>query len=221
MPEGVVAGVDPVWVQVGSGGSYAWHDHRVHWMSRDVPPAITGSRRQPVFPWEIRLEVDDVATVVHGDLEWVPPARSPAAPAAAVLALLGVVGTRRSRSAPLWWGIGASVVAIVVVVGQYLGSPVSARAAPTWLLFPALALAAFMAAATQRGFVGLGPRHLMVVGGLLLAAWAVSTVEVAWMPILPSLLPGWAERAAVGAVLAAGVGITAVAIPRILRDATP
>jgi hypothetical protein len=28
----------PDWRRVGGGGTYAWHDHRVHWMASGVPP---------------------------------------------------------------------------------------------------------------------------------------------------------------------------------------
>ena len=51
------AGVDgeSQWVAVATDGSYAWHDHRAHWMSSE-PPA--GARGDEVLTGVIPLQVN-------------------------------------------------------------------------------------------------------------------------------------------------------------------
>jgi hypothetical protein len=64
---------EPEWVKVAAGHSFAWHDHRIHWMSRSVPPSVQGNegKRQVVFEWTVPLHIDG-PVLVHGRLEWVP-----------------------------------------------------------------------------------------------------------------------------------------------------
>ncbi|OWY59557.1 hypothetical protein B7486_73940, partial [cyanobacterium TDX16] len=42
IPAQADAEAEPRWVEVASGGEYAWHDHRIHWMSPDAPPRVQG-----------------------------------------------------------------------------------------------------------------------------------------------------------------------------------
>jgi hypothetical protein len=49
---------EPVWRTVATGGTYAWHDHRVHWMSPDRPPDVE--------PGDI-IQTQDVDLVVDGE----------------------------------------------------------------------------------------------------------------------------------------------------------
>src|SRR3954469_25332837 len=60
----------PQWKVIGSGGEYAWHDHRIHWMSPQRPPGFKAG--DVVFPdWTVQLTVDGHPTTVHGQLTWV------------------------------------------------------------------------------------------------------------------------------------------------------
>ena len=40
-PAGADPTLPPDWQTVGTGGTYAWHDHRAHWMSPNPPPAAS------------------------------------------------------------------------------------------------------------------------------------------------------------------------------------
>ena len=44
-------------VAVARGGTYAWHDHRAHWMSRDSPPG---------FHRGDRIQDGEIPLVVNG-----------------------------------------------------------------------------------------------------------------------------------------------------------
>jgi hypothetical protein len=64
----------PDWRQLGTGGSWVWHDHRIHWMSKQAPPAIKGKESQQVFlsNWQVPLTVDGATVDVEGQLQYTP-----------------------------------------------------------------------------------------------------------------------------------------------------
>jgi hypothetical protein len=43
-------GLAPAWKQIGSTGVVRWHDHRIHWMGQERPPAVRADPRHP-HPW--------------------------------------------------------------------------------------------------------------------------------------------------------------------------
>lgn len=64
----------PRWEVVAGGGTYGWHDHRIHWMSQGVvPPQVEDESEQTkVFDWKVPLEVGDESVAVSGTLFWTP-----------------------------------------------------------------------------------------------------------------------------------------------------
>ena len=66
-------GAAPVWKRIAAGTTYAWHDHRTHWMSVSAPPAVAADPRRPhvVFDWTLQLRVGGVPVDVDGRLSWV------------------------------------------------------------------------------------------------------------------------------------------------------
>lgn len=211
----------PRWKQVDDSGAYPWHDHRVHWMSPDPPPTIDGSTREVVFPWELPVIVDGRESVIRGELVWVP-SLSPIGPLlAGIIALLPLVAWRRWRT-PLAGALtgGGALLAIVVTVIQSSGTPAAARGFPIWIVFPAVALATTIAALiawrTDRATLA---NRLNVTSGVVLVAWAVATLEVLWLPVLPSAASPDAERVAVAFVLWAGIGAAAFSAVTLLRPA--
>ena len=179
----VPAGADPTlppnWRQVGSGGRYAWHDHRAHWM--DPQPADgrrTGrcrSRRRRSRCRSTGLPVE--VAVQDG---WLPePSRLPLAVGAAVglaLVLLTVLLRRR-----LAWALLA-VAAAATGIGwwQYRSLPAETGPLLVWWLLPAVATACVLVAlalgwrlvsfalvllaATAGGVLGLRPARRGVPG---------------------------------------------------------
>jgi hypothetical protein len=87
----------PVWKQVGSGGRFAWHDHRVHWMGDASPPVARGSYVPGAYaPWRVPITVDGRAATIEGSLRY-ERSMSPLPWIAAGLVaavLLAVVGRR-------------------------------------------------------------------------------------------------------------------------------
>ena len=102
-PEGAaaVAGVSRT-------GRFEWHDHRIHWMSKDtVPPQVKDQdKRTKVFDWSVPIRVGSRPARLTGTLFW-QPATASGVPTAAIVALVGLavltlalfVLTRRRRAA--------------------------------------------------------------------------------------------------------------------------
>lgn len=75
LPAEADATAPPSWKQVASGGSYTWHDHRIHWMSKDPPKIVqdeAGTERH-VFDWKVPIEVDGKPVEIRGSLDYTPP----------------------------------------------------------------------------------------------------------------------------------------------------
>jgi hypothetical protein len=206
----------PVWTEVAQGGSYAWHDHRVHWMSPTPPEQVdtAASTPQPLYDWEIPLVVDGQDVVLRGDLEWLP-SRSPVLPGlvALVAAVIAAASVRRDRRLlPSVVGV-AALAALVVAAAQNLGlAPGAVGPLPPLMLAVAGLLGAGAGAAllardrTQATVAALlatlpvGASVLVQAGGL-----TAPQVPAGLPPSVFSALLAVAMGGAVGALLA-GLG---------------
>lgn len=89
VPASASADAEPEWKTVASGGSFEWHDHRIHWMAKTTPPQVTDEgERTKVFDWKVPIEVDGRPTSIQGELFWVP--EESGFPVAAIAALIAV-----------------------------------------------------------------------------------------------------------------------------------
>jgi hypothetical protein len=78
----------PDWESVDKTGRYAWHDHRIHWMSRSLPPQVKHQdQRTKVFDWRVPLAVGGKPAAINGSLVWVGK-HGGGAPVAAIIALV-------------------------------------------------------------------------------------------------------------------------------------
>jgi hypothetical protein len=107
----------PRWETVGHGGSYAWHDHRVHWMGDARPPVPRGHKVEGDYdPWNVPLVVDGTQVHVQGTLVYEPS--TSVLPWIALILVagagLGVLGRRRAVLSAAIALTGASVLAVVV-----------------------------------------------------------------------------------------------------------
>jgi MYXO-CTERM domain-containing protein len=100
----------PVWKRVARGGSYEWHDHRLHYMGKGTPKQVKDeSKRQKIFDWSMRMKAGGEPVVAAGTLFWIPTATADdggsgwlpyAAFGALAAALLAVLVLRRRRGVP-------------------------------------------------------------------------------------------------------------------------
>jgi hypothetical protein len=94
----------PEWKTVDDSGTFIWHDHRMHYMSKSLPPVVTDTgEKTRVFDYEVPMAVDGQKTVLHGTLWWVGSAGTSKLPfvIAAIVIVLGggalVLWVRRRR----------------------------------------------------------------------------------------------------------------------------
>ncbi|MGZ8694773.1 MAG: hypothetical protein ACXWYS_04980 [Gaiellaceae bacterium] len=96
VPPTASAKAKPQWEKVLPGHAFTWHDHRVHWMSPILPPAVQKDpgARHHVFNWKIPATLDGKPVTIRGTLDYVPPPSSggPRWWLLAVLLTLAVVG---------------------------------------------------------------------------------------------------------------------------------
>lgn len=227
VPPDVDAEAPPAWEQVASDGTYAWHDHRIHWMSPSLPPQVDPEERtvQEVLDWQIPLVVDGERTVVSGTLVWLP-SRSPLVPllvAAVVLVGLGLLMHRRGAAVVPVVAI-AGAVALALAVADLVAAPPGGEADPLRVVLPGLALVAVLAAVAVRG---RGERPFLLLGTLgavPLLVWGLLQLRVLTAPVLVGAAPESVARFGSAAVLGAAVAALVVgglSLVEPLEDAPP
>lgn len=210
LPDGFDTTAAPEWHQVSSDGSFAWHDHRIHWMTDIRPP---GKRPgEVILRSRLPMTVDGVEIEVTVESVWIAaPSRVPVWLGAAVglVAALVVVGARRWR----WAGLPVVDVALLAtVVGwwQYHSFPSSTGPQVVWFALPLAAAVAAIAAVAVRA--PLTRAALTTLAGVNLVIWAWQRRDGITMAVLPTNAPAWLDRFAAAAALAAGPIIAAAGL---------
>jgi hypothetical protein len=75
LPPQANAQAPPEWKELVDDSQYDWHDHRIHWMSRTLPPKVQAHKNvaQHVFDWAVPITVDGKRTMIKGGLDYTPP----------------------------------------------------------------------------------------------------------------------------------------------------
>ena len=215
LPEEVGAAGAPRWVTIGSDGTAAWHDHRIHWMV-DATPAVGPDG--VVQEWTVPLTVDGQEVTVSGRLLRHPDELPWGALVGAVVGVAALLLARRiALRVPLL--AAASVVALGLSIATHAANPPESGASLVPILLPAaallLALVSYVAPLSLRQLV------LPLGAVAALAGWGVARVGVLWMPVVPSEVPGWVERAGTGAVLGVAIGVAVAILLRPVDARTP
>jgi hypothetical protein len=203
VPVEAAPGADPEWHTVARGGSYAWHDHRTHWM---LPQEPHGTRRgEPVLRGAVPLRVADRPVEVTVQVTWLPePSWIPAGLGALVGAGLGLAAaSRRDRRVLAGVALAAAGAASGAAAVAYTSVPAETgpRLAPVALALVAVVLS--LAAMLRRRWAA----PLVLVASVELILWAVLRRQGLSAAILPTDLPGWLDRS-----LTAGVGMAALVL---------
>jgi hypothetical protein len=85
----------PNWKKLAGGNVWAWHDHRIHYMSPTFPPVISAAPDKPhhVFDWKVPATANGKRFVIAGSLDYAPPPKEDASfPFALVIALAVLIG---------------------------------------------------------------------------------------------------------------------------------
>jgi hypothetical protein len=115
VPDSADPAAKPEWSTIGSNGSVAWHDHRIHAM----PGVSTGT------DWTVLVTVDDMPLVIRGQLNKLPSH----APLLEVLlaivaaATIVILGFRKAWTVCSVSTLVGAALAIVVAVGGWTATP--------------------------------------------------------------------------------------------------
>ena len=205
----------PVWDEIAGGGTWAWHDHRAHWMGEEPLIGMEPGDSLPVQT--IQISVDGRPVLIAVETTLVP---SPSWFPAAVGILFGLTLTL------LGWWIGPatatlttlviSLAALVTGLGQYLSLPAETGPLLWWWLMPTVALIAGVASILSYGRSDLLVLGLLAVSGAQLAIWGFLRRDGFTRPILPTDVAFWFDRAATGAALIGGAAIVVLAVQGLL-----
>jgi hypothetical protein len=217
LPAQADADAPPRWEPVGMEGEYAWHDHRIHWMSPTLPPSVDTGRDevQQVTAWTVPLVIDGREVTIEGELDWLP-GPSPALPTGALLLTLiaGVgVALRRASWLPGTIAVGAVLTGAVGAAAS-VGLPTGADIEPALVVLPALAAVMLGAA---RLWARRDPEQaawMVPAAALPVAVWGI----VQWGALTRPIVPGPIPSEVVLLITAAAFGIAAAAATVIGRQ---
>jgi hypothetical protein len=222
MPPGTSATAKPDWVKVSTDNSYAWHDHRSHWMSRTDPQVVADDpgREHLILEFEIPLQVgDDEAVAAAGDLRWLPDVAwwPPIVAFTVATSLLVIAVALVTRPAEDQWVPLARVATVVVllvvaanivrVIDDLDRFPTSSERTLT-VITALVTLAAVVGLCTRawrgypRGFGALSVAALMMM--LLYGGEATGELSA---PQLDTALPDWIRRWTISASYAVVVPV--------------
>ena len=94
VPKSATATARPFWQKLAGGEVWAWHDHRIHYMSPIPPKPIRDAPRKPhhVFDWKVPATENGKRFFITGSLDYKPPPQKgfPTGLAIALGSLIGV-----------------------------------------------------------------------------------------------------------------------------------
>jgi hypothetical protein len=219
LPAQADADAPPSWELVARNGEYAWHDHRIHWMSPTLPPSVDTTRDEPqqVSQWSVPLVVDDAQVTVEGELDWVP-GPSPVVPAGAlVLCVAAGVWLALRRESALTAAIATGAVLTGAVgVSASVGLPTGADAEPALVVLPGLAAAVLGAARWWAGRAPARARWLVPAAALPLVVWGIVQAGTLTRPIVPGPVPGQAVALITALVFGVGAAAATTLLRRVL-----
>ncbi len=207
----------PDWVVVGTGGRYAWHDHRSHWMNPQRPPGSQAGDAilEAVVP--ISVDGTDVKVTVVSFLQD-DPSPVPALAGLVVGAAAAAVMLLRSSVVV---AVGTAFVVAVVGLVTFGSVPSETGPAITLWILPTIGLVALLAGLVMgRGPVAnpLPRIALLTVGGVQLILWAVLQRSALTKAILPTDIPWSLFRFSVVASFVVGIAVIGIAV-RMLQEA--
>ena len=203
----------PEYKQVATDGTYAWHDHRIHWMS---PQPKSDARRGAIVPgfedWKVPMTVDGTAVTVHGQLVYETSVSPNPWFALAVLVAAAAFFLGRGKSTFVA-GLAvllSSVAALEVGIVAYRSIPSVAGPNPLEIALPAVAtVTGLCALLLHRKPIGV----VFILGSVAsLSGWAFMRFTVLFNPVLPTDFPFGLDRGATACALGCSLAAAVLAI---------
>ena len=78
VPKSAKPTAQPKWQKLAGGELWAWHDHRIHYMSLTPPKLIQDEPRKPhhVFDWKVPATANGKPFLITGSLDYKPPPKN-------------------------------------------------------------------------------------------------------------------------------------------------
>ena len=232
------ASAPPRWKVVdhggAGGGTYVWHDHRIHWMGPVHPKAVDRNGRVdlggPGGTWSVPIVVDGHRTEVRGEL-LLYPSPSPVGwylvVAAVALAGAGLAAAASRARRPVPYRAVAGAIAVLAALPAAIAGWAAWRSIPAAAGGNVLPFAVPVVAMVAALVASLGPARarLVTLGATAacLVGWSVLRLGVLTHAVLPTDLPFTIDRAATALALGAGLGLAVALVwrppPRTARAA--
>lgn len=203
LPDSADPLAEPEWSTIGTNGSVAWHDHRIHAM-----PGVTAGA-----DWTVLISVDDKPLVIRGQLTKLP-SHGPLIEllvAIVAAATIVVLGFRRPWFASTLSVVVGAIVSLTISIGAWTATPPGFT--HPWVQTLAAALALLLAGGCLA--IRQASRRVRVatmVGAVAaLGWWTALNVSVLTAVFIPNSLTAGLVRFGVGLVVGLLVG-TAVVI---------
>ncbi len=188
----------PEWSLVATSGTYAWHDHRAHWMSRQSPPGF--ERGDRIQDGTIALQVNGAPVTISVTTTWLDKPSHVAMAAGAIVAGFALMIVLSMRRRVAWVLVVAGAAAAGIGWWQVNSVPADTAPSMMWWLLPAVG-GAFGVIAVVLGR-SLASYALALVGSIELALWVFMRRQGFTKAFLPTDAPFWLDR---GVSSAAGV----------------
>lgn len=200
IPDHVDTTAPPEWEQIGDGGTWAWHDHRAHWMGEQ--PLIGLDPGDSLPSERIPMILDGEPVTVEVVTTYQPaPSAVPSLIGALIGLQIGIVGVWLGRASTVFAAIVLAVMALVAGLAQFWSLPASTGPLVVWWLMPAIALAAALAVIAIYGRSVWIETGLVAIAALQLGIWAWHRRDHMTAAFVPTELSMVADRAITAAVL--------------------
>src|SRR5262245_18492794 len=218
----------PEWRKISDAHSHRWHDHRIHWMSAQLPPSVAAAPGQfhHISTQRITFVHEGQRSIIAVSLDWVPgPSAWPWLIPIALLFALGLLLTIK----PGLWRALAIVLAILVAydivhaISYEIPRPGSNPAKVGQFFAGSFVSVAVWIAAVPT-VIALWRRRIEAmygvafVGFLIALIGGVSDLSVLWKSQLPGLGPDWLTRLEVAVAIGLGTGLGVGALVRMFRS---
>lgn len=233
VPVGVDTSPDakPEWKKISDGNSHRWHDHRIHWMGAQLPPAVAAAPGQfdHISTQRIIFQHNGQDVIVAVALDWVPgPSGWPWIIPIALLFVLGLALTIKTG----WWRALAVVLAVLVLfdimhaISYELPRPGSNPAKLAQFFAGSFVSVAVWIAAVPT-VIALWRRRVEAmygvafVGFLIALIGGLSDLSALWKSQLPGAGPDWLSRFEIAVAIGLGSGLGVGALVRMFRSRPP
>ena len=218
IPDIVDNQADPLWAEIGGGGSWAWHDHRAHWMGDEPPIGLDPGESLPAQIVPLIVNGVPVDVAVQTTLQS-SPSVWPAIFGLLIGLQLVLLGTLAGPASATLGSLLLAAAATTVGVAQFRSLPSETGPLLSWWLLPTIALICMIVTILTYGRSVMLQSALALLAGVQLVLWGYTRRSTLTKAVLPTDLPFWLDRMVTAAALTGGIAMVAVTLVALFRPA--